>query len=140
MWKHFAERPEKQKELSSSAKWKIKRETLEAVLLAAQNTFPNEFFCLLGGNGKKQIIEEFVVIPAVFGKTHTLVQDWMKPIDKGIVGSVHSHPSHGGFPSGADLRSFPRFGEVHLVLAYPFSMQDARLFDLRGKQIKFELY
>jgi len=120
--------------------WKIKRETLEAVLMAARNTFPNEFFCLLGGNRKEKTITEFVVIPAVFGKTHTLVQDWLKPVDKSVVGSVHSHPSAHGFPSGPDLRAFPRFGEAHLILYYPFDLHNARLFDLKGKEIKFELY
>ncbi len=120
--------------------WKIKREILEAVLLAARNTFPDEFFCLLGGNSKQKSIEEFVVIPAVFGKTHTLVQDWLKPVDKSILGSVHSHPSRNNFPSDADLQAFPRFGEIHLILAYPFGINDARLFDLKGKEIKFELH
>ncbi len=120
--------------------WRIKQGTLEAVLLAARNTFPNEFFCLLGGNKKEKIVGEFVVIPAVFGKQHTMVQDWLKPIDKKIVGSMHSHPSKNNFPSSADLNSFPRFGEIHLIAGYPFRLEDARLFDLKGKKIEFELF
>lgn len=120
--------------------WKIKKGLIDDLLQASKNTFPDEFFCLLGGNAKQQSVEEFVVIPAVFGKQHTLVQDWLKPVDKSIVGSVHSHPSPNNFPSDADIRSFPRFGEIHLIFAYPFREQDARLFDARGKEIKFELY
>ncbi len=119
--------------------WKIKRGTIEAVLLAAKNTFPNEFFCLLGGDKKKKIIDEFVVIPAVFGQRHTIVQDWMKPFDSKIVGSMHSHPSRNNFPSGADLNSFPGFGEIHLIVGYPFRLEDAMLFDLKGKDLRFEV-
>jgi len=118
--------------------WKINRGTLEAVLMAARNTFPNEFFCLLGGDGKKKIVDEFVVVPAIFGKEHTIVQDWMRPIDKKVVGSMHSHPSRNNYPSSADLDSFPRFGEIHLIVGYPFRLGDARLFDLKGEEIGFE--
>jgi proteasome lid subunit RPN8/RPN11 len=117
--------------------WSIKRGTMEAVLLAAKNTFPNEFFCLFGGDTEKKCIDEFVVIPAIFGQEHTIVQSWMKPIDKRIVGSVHSHPSTNNYPSCADLNVFPDFGQVHLIIGYPCRIQGANLFDLKGKKIEF---
>ncbi|MFH1697073.1 MAG: Mov34/MPN/PAD-1 family protein [Candidatus Diapherotrites archaeon] len=114
--------------------YSIKKGTLESLLEAAQNVYPNEFFALLGGDKEKKIIDEFIVVPAVYGKTHAIYWPHMVPFDRRILGSVHSHPSRNANPSGADLRGFSRKGEVHLILSYPFGERDFRVFDSYGKE------
>jgi proteasome lid subunit RPN8/RPN11 len=119
--------------------WKIKMGTVEAVLEAARNTFPNEFFCYLGGDKKKKTVDEIVMIPTVFGRSHAIVSDWLRPFDRKIVGSAQSHPGQSARPSPADLDGFARQGEIHLIVALPFTMEKARAFDSTGKEIGFEV-
>lgn len=119
--------------------WKIKHGTLEAVLEAARNTFPNEFFCYLGGNKAKKTVDEIVMIPTVFGREHAIVSDWLRPFDSKVVGSAHSHPGHSARPSAADLDGFARLGEIHLIVALPFNIENVRAFNPEGKTLEFEL-
>ncbi len=118
--------------------WKIKLETLDSILEAARNTYPNEFMSLLGGDKDTQTIDELVVVPAVFGTTFTLVQSHLIPFDRRIVGSVHSHPSGYAVPSGGDLDSFGSFGIVHLIVGSPYTYETVRAYTLRGKPVKIQ--
>jgi len=117
---------------------KIKSGTLEAIALAAQNVYPDEFIALLGSR-KKGIIDEFVVLPATFGESFSSLRMDLLPFDKSIVGSVHSHPSRSARPSQGDLLAFPAMGEIHLIIAYPFSLGSARAFDAKGKELVLEV-
>ncbi|MFH1256143.1 MAG: Mov34/MPN/PAD-1 family protein [Candidatus Diapherotrites archaeon] len=112
----------------------IKKNLLLDLLEAAKNTFPDEFFALLAVKEKNGTIEEFVVVPAVYGKAHTLFRSDLIPFDKKIVGSMHSHPSPNAFPSEADLQAFRRLGQIHLIVAAPFNLGSIRVFDGKGKR------
>lgn len=117
---------------------KIKKETLNDLLRASRNTFPNEFLALLAEN-KKGIVSEFVLIPTIFGKTHAIFRRDLMPIDKSIVGSYHSHPGNSSNPSSADLRVFSSTGKIHLIAHYPFNFSTITAFDEKGKTTEIEI-
>ena len=119
--------------------FKIKKATLLSIIDAAQHTYPNEFFCLLGGDKKSKIIDEFIVVPAEYGKTFTSIKVHLIPFDPKIVGSVHSHPSPNPFPSSGDLNTFSKFGEIHLIIAHPFNLSTVRAFDRDGEEANIEV-
>ena len=117
----------------------IKRGTLEAILLAARNTFPNEFIALLSSKHGKKVIDEYVLLPSIYGKSFSSIRLDLMPHDENIRGSVHSHPSRFAMPSNADLRAFKAMGETHLIVASPFSLETVRAFDKAGKSIEMEV-
>ena len=119
--------------------WKIKLATLESILLAARNTYPNEFMSLLGGSRQAKNIDELVVVPAVFGETFTLVQTHLIPFDQRIVGSVHSHPSGRASPSAEDLNAFSAFGDIHLIVGEPFALDSVRAYTVAGKAVRLQV-
>jgi len=118
----------------------IKRATLEAVLLAARNTFPDEFLALLSSKEKKsKVIDEFVLLPSVYGKTFSSIRLDLLPYTAGTLGSVHSHPSSYSKPSNADLRAFRAMGEIHLIIAKPFNFESVKAFDKNGNSLELEV-
>lgn len=118
---------------------RIKRGTLEAIVLAARNTFPNEFLALLSSRKKNQVIDEFVLLPAVYGKTYSSIRLDLLPYNAGTIGSVHSHPGPNARPSLGDLRAFRAMGEIHLIIAMPFSLENVKAFDKQGKPVMLEV-
>lgn len=119
--------------------WLIKKKVLESILLAAQNTYPHEFISLLGGDRKKKMIDELVVLPATFGENFSSLRLDLVPFDEKIIGSVHSHPSPSASASPRDLRSFPKLGWVHLIVSLPFDLASARLFNAKGQELEYKL-
>jgi len=118
----------------------IKRDTLEALLLAAQNTFPNEFLAFLSSTSKKgKVVDEFVVLPAVYGRSYSSIRLDLLPYDSHILGSVHSHPGPRASPSRGDLRAFKALGETHLIIASPFTLESVRAFDASGNEVRLEV-
>lgn len=59
----------------------------------------------------------------------------MLPVDLGVVGTVHSHPSGALHPSEADLMLFRRWGRRHLILGYPFGAGSWRAYDGNGAEV-----
>lgn len=117
----------------------IKRSTLRGLLYAASNTYPNEFFALLGSRHRNNEIDEVIVVPAIYGRVHTLIKSSLIPIDFKIVGSVHSHPTSQSKPSRADLHSFPVFGSIHLIIPYPFTIESVQAYDSGGRKIELKV-
>jgi proteasome lid subunit RPN8/RPN11 len=120
-------------------KIKIKREALEFALHAARNTYPEEFIGLLRKNTQGEISEILVIPRSTYGKGFSNVDMTMVPYTSNHCGSVHSHPSRVARPSSGDLLSFSRFGEVNIILAYPFTERDAAAYDSRGKPLTLEV-
>jgi proteasome lid subunit RPN8/RPN11 len=116
----------------------IKKATLEALLLAAKNTYPDEFIALLSSKRGKAI-DEFVLLPATYGKSFSSIRTDLAPYDSGIRGSVHSHPGPNARPSRADLRAFRAMGEIHLIIAAPFNFNSVRAFKANGEETKIEV-
>lgn len=118
--------------------YKIKRDVLLSILKASSNLFPDEFFCLLGGDKREKIIDEFVVVPAEYLKDSVSINTWLMPIDPRVVGSVHSHP-HKSPPSVTDLQNFAKFGEIHLITFPPFFLESFLAFDTKGRKLELKV-
>ena len=116
---------------------KIKQATLESIIIAAQNTYPDEFIALLGAD-KKKVIKELVILPSTYGSTFSSIRRDLVPFDSSIVGSVHSHPSHSNRPSSGDLKAFPGMGEVHLIICMPFDLNSIKAYDVKGNELEIE--
>ncbi len=117
----------------------IKRATLEGLLEAARNTYPNEFFALLGSTHRNSTIDEVVMVPTVYGKAHAIIKSGLVPVDFNIIGSIHSHPGNSNKPSVADLHSFPSFGSVHFIISYPFTIERINVYSARGKELEWKV-
>ena len=117
----------------------IKKGTLEAILLAAKNTSPDEFLALLSSKGKNNVIDEYVLLPSTYGKTFSSIRLDLAPYDSSVRGSVHSHPYGRPMPSRADLRAFRAMGEINLIIASPFNVDSFKAFNKAGKEIKIKV-
>ena len=97
--------------------YSIKEGVVESIIVASRNVYPAEFISMLGG--KNKVIEELVVLPAEFGQDFSTIRFDLAPFDKSIMGTVHSHPNENNNPSRADLDTFRRTGQVHIIIGYP---------------------
>jgi len=107
-------------------------ETVKTIIEAARYTFPNEFIGILGGEKKKKLINELIVVPATFGKGFSSIYTHMLPFDPKMLGSIHSHPSYSNYPSKQDIIAFGKLGEVHIIIARPFDIYSLSCFDSKG--------
>ncbi|KYK22422.1 hypothetical protein AYK24_02310 [Thermoplasmatales archaeon SG8-52-4] len=117
--------------------WNIKRECLEFILECAKSSYPNEFGGLLRVDSinKNTIIETVILPGTISGETHAIFRLNMLPIDFTIIGTAHSHPSVSFHPSDADLLLFRKYGKVHIVAAYPFTLSSWKAYDYNGNEI-----
>jgi proteasome lid subunit RPN8/RPN11 len=113
----------------------VKEAALQFLLEASQNIYPREFVGLLRGEG--DLISEILVLPAsIYGEGFARVKWAVVPIDKSIVGSVHSHPSPNNSPSRGDLTYFRKTGKTHLIAGHPFeSLADVACYDNMGESL-----
>jgi len=118
--------------------WKIKRDVLRLIMESSKSSYPDEFGAFL--RAKHNIIYEIILLPGtISGGGSVLYNLLMKPIDFTIVGSVHSHPSGFPIPSEADLQMFSRIGDVHIIVAYPFTMDSWKAYNRRGEEIEIKV-
>ncbi len=115
---------------------KIRRELLEALIEAAKETHPDEFFALL--TGKKGVIEEFVFVPFESGENFAVFNLDLIPLGMKVYGTVHSHPSPNPYPSQADVRTFS-LGRVHIIIHYPYCRNCWKAYDRNGEEIEIEV-
>ena len=113
----------------------IKENVMEFILGVSRELYPKEFICHLRGNS--EIIEEAIILPkTIYGRSFSSVREDMKPIDKSIIGSAHSHPAPSYVPSNAVLRFFSKFGFIHLIIRYPYkSINDIAAYNSKGERI-----
>ena len=113
---------------------------LQFLLEASRNIHPNEFIGLL--RGEDDTIREVIVLPASrYGEGFSSVRWMTVPIDKSIVGSVHSHPSGGGRPSRMDLVYFRKTGRIHLIASHPYEdLSNVSCFDRSGSPVDLFLF
>lgn len=117
----------------------IKKETIEMIIHAARNAYPKEFIGLLGSRMENNCIDELILMHSVYGDGMSSIYMESKPVDRNIIGSVHSHPSHSNEPSDEDIHSFPKFGKIHLIISFPFNMNTIKMFDSKGEKIEFKV-
>ncbi len=118
--------------------WKIRKNILKMIMESSRSSYPNEFGAFL--RAKHKIIYEIILIPGtISGGRSVLYNLLMKPIDFTIVGSVHSHPSGVPLPSQADLDMFSKTGDVHIIVAYPFSLNAWKAYNREGEEIEVKV-
>lgn len=118
--------------------FKISTKVVDAFLRGAINSFPNEFFALLGSSTQSNLIDEFIIVPSFANSKEVLIQMHLIPIDFSIIGTMHSHPTKNNMPSKADLKTFKKLGEIHLIVGFPFKRETIKSFDSNGKELKFK--
>ncbi len=105
------------------------------IMEASKDSMPKEFGAYL--RAEKNIIYEISILPGTIqGDRHTIFQTYNKPIDFSIVGSVHSHPSGVTLPSDADVHMFQNSGPIHIIVGYPFGMDDYSAYNQSAQKIK----
>ncbi len=118
--------------------WKIRRNTLKLIMESSKSSYPNEFGAFL--RAKHNIIYEIILLPGtISGGRSVLYNLLMKPIDFTIVGSVHSHPSGYPIPSQADIDMFSKTGDIHIIVAYPFSMESWKAYNRDAEEIELKI-
>ncbi|MCJ2511998.1 MAG: Mov34/MPN/PAD-1 family protein [Candidatus Thermoplasmatota archaeon] len=116
----------------------IKKETIEMILEASRDVYPNEFGAIL--RAEEGVITEIMLLPGTLsGSRSAIFQLHMLPIDFTVVGTVHSHPSGSISPSGADVALFQKFGYIHIITGVPFNEDSWRAFDLYGEPVDLEV-
>jgi len=116
----------------------IKKRTLKMILESAKSSYPNEFGALMRASEGE--IGELVLLPGtISGGSSAIFHLDMLPIDFTIVGSIHSHPSGSYMPSKADLEFFRRSGRIHIIVRYPYTMNDWAVYNINGDRIKLEV-
>ncbi|MEM2935520.1 MAG: Mov34/MPN/PAD-1 family protein [Candidatus Thermoplasmatota archaeon] len=119
---------------------KIKKECLKTIIEAAKEMYPKEFLAFLAVRRKKDVIEEFVIMPQmIYGRSSASFNLAMLPVDKSIVGTAHSHPSGSYFPSSEDLITFRKSGRIHIILGYPYNEENWKAYDSMGREIILEV-
>lgn len=118
---------------------RIKSATVESIIDSARNVYPNEFIALIGDGDNDKVIDELVMVPSVYGRDFSSMQMHLVPFDKSILGSVHSHPGRYNRPSKGDLMAFGSFGDIHFIISYPFNLGSLRAFNLKGKELEYEV-
>ncbi|MFH0863104.1 MAG: Mov34/MPN/PAD-1 family protein [Candidatus Altiarchaeota archaeon] len=110
----------------------ISRNALEFALGVSRELYPREFMGLLRGKGDE--IAEIIILPAtLWGEGFAEIHGMHVPMDKSIIGSIHSHPSQSNRPSKQDLMEFGRSGNIHLILRHPYhSIRDVACFSTDG--------
>jgi len=117
---------------------KILRETLEFICEACRNVYPHEFAGFL--RSENDVITEVLLSPkGLSGDYGAVVYPSLLPLDSSIVGTVHSHPGRVAYPSLEDVRFFEKFGNIHIIVRYPFGTEDAFFFDSKGQRIEAEV-
>ena len=118
--------------------WKIERDVLDLILEASKSTYPKEFAGAL--RARNDVITELILVPGTFSSyAGAMLQFHTLPIDRSVVGTIHSHPSPIPYPSAQDLALFDRWGRIHIIVAAPFNERSWRAFDGRGEEVPLEV-
>jgi proteasome lid subunit RPN8/RPN11 len=120
--------------------WFITPNLVRNICNSARATYPDEFISMLGVKEKgSHTLSELVILPSEFGRTHSEIRADLIPFDPLIVGSIHSHPDEGAYPSSADRNFFSRMGSIHIIAGYPYSFNTMRAYSSSGKRIPLQL-
>ena len=117
----------------------ITRRCLDFALASAESSYPNEFGGILRADPPGVVSEVLLLPGTTSGRRHANFQLYMLPVDLGVAGTVHSHPSGALHPSDADLRLFRHWGRLHLILGRPFSSGSWRAYDGNGEVTPIEV-
>jgi len=112
----------------------ISRNCLDSALACARSSYPKEFGGILRSE-EPGLITDLLLLPGTTsGTRHANFQLYMLPVDLGVMGTIHSHPSGALHPSDADLMLFRHWGRRHLIVGYPFGAGSWRAYDGNGEE------
>jgi len=111
---------------------------LKFILGVSRSTYPQEFAGVLRAKG--DTIKEVLVLPGTISSGRSAVlRLHMLPIDPSACGTVHSHPSSLARPSAEDLGLFAKFGNVHIITAFPYDENSWKAYNHKGEEIKLDI-
>lgn len=117
----------------------ITRQCLDSALACGRSALPNEFGGVLRAD-EPGVITDLLLLPGTTaGRRHANFQLYMMPIDLGVVGTVHSHPSGALHPSDADVTLFRHWGRRHIILGRPFTAGAWRAYDGNGEETHLDV-
>jgi len=117
---------------------RIEREVLRFILGVSSSSHPKEFAGVLRAKG--DVVKEVLVLPGTLSSGRSAVlRLHMLPIDPSACGTVHSHPSPVARPSEEDLGLFAKFGNVHIIAAFPYDENSWKAYNHKGEEIKLEV-
>ncbi len=117
---------------------KIRRDVIDLICETAKSQHPHEFGAVL--RAEKGVITELLVVPGtVSGRSHAIFHLSMLPIDFSAKGTVHSHPGSVPLPSEADLDLFRRYGNLHIIVAEPYTTRTWRAYNGRGEPVQVDV-
>ncbi|MGI0151434.1 MAG: Mov34/MPN/PAD-1 family protein, partial [Thermoplasmata archaeon] len=117
----------------------ITRRCLDSALACARSAYPNEFGGVLRADPPGTISDLLLLPGTTAGRRHANFQLYMLPVDLGVSGTVHSHPSGALHPSEADLRLFRHWGRRHIILGAPYHPGAWRAYDGNGRETTLEV-
>jgi len=116
----------------------ISQDTLSTLLEMAKSQHPLEFVALL--EAEDGVLSGINLLPGTrLDERSASVLTDMIPLGMSFSGSAHSHPNGFIRPSDADIGFFPRFGNCHLIIGYPYGPDDWRAFSRDGSQRSLEV-
>lgn len=116
----------------------ISADTLALLLTMGKESHPREFAALL--SAEDGVIHDVDIIPGTIGGSSSAsVLFEMIPLNMGHIGSAHSHPSGAVRPSEADIAFFSRTGSCHIIVGYPYELDNWRCFRSDGTSIDLEV-
>ena len=111
----------------------LEADCLQNIMDFAKANYPREFSAILQGEIEKNTMNIKGLIYQHFHSNRTSSLMHMNlPMISHAVGSVHSHPSSSTRPSDADLRFFAKTGVVHLIIGYPYDLENITCYDFEG--------
>jgi proteasome lid subunit RPN8/RPN11 len=117
----------------------ITRRCLDSALACARSAFPNEFGGVLRAD-PPGVISDLLLLPGTTaGRRHANFQLYMLPVDLGVSGTVHSHPSGALHPSEADVTLFRHWGRRHVILGWPYGPGAWRAYDGNGLETTLQV-
>ena len=116
----------------------IEEEVLDLIQHAARAAHPNEFAGVL--RAEEGIITAVLLVPGtVQGARHAILRINELPIDRSVVGVVHSHPSNSARPSRADINLFGHYGHTHIIIHQPYTMETWRTWNHKGEPVRLKV-
>lgn len=113
--------------------WKIKKELLEKLCEASKGNYPKEFLCFL--SGKEEQINGIVMLPNTGGEDYVEINTNLIPLDNSIIGTIHSHPKGGNYPSNEDKKFFRKY-KINGIINYTNKIENIKFFNEKSKEIK----
>lgn len=114
----------------------IKKSVVETILYISKNIFPKEFIGLLSGKiNNDNIYISKLIIPSGVTSGNGFASYILHRTPYNTIGTVHSHPNIPK-PSLQDLNLFSYSGKIHIIVGRPFSLNDIKVYDNKGNEIK----